>query len=411
MEVRVMNKISLLMILFLLVLQSCKGSDKKNIQDAAVSLTVWHYFAEQDVDVFNEGIQKYARQKDIEVTSTFVERRDLLKQYTMGALSGRLPDVGLVDNPDHASFAVMGIFQDITDLVEATGEKDFFFKGPLLSATYEGKLYGLPHNSNALALFINNAMFREKNLEAPTTWDELLVVCEKLADKEKGVYPLAMSAVNTEEGTFQFMPWLLSAGGGIEDLGGENSIRAVKFLKTLIDKGYMSIDVINWGQGSANTQFMNGLAAMQVNGPWNIPTIQQEAPDLDFSVVLLPKDQKYASVLGGENFAVLSGAPREEAFDLLYFITSKEVVADYAARAGKFPSRSDALELKTIWTEDPLLKVFGEELKFALPRGPHPRWPEISSIIIGAVTEVLTGVKTAEESMQEAAAKYDEIIR
>ena len=102
---------------------------------------------QRDIDTFN------ASQDRIQVNYTYVSRDDLMKQYTMGAMSGELPDIGMVDNPDMASYIQMGVFMDITDQLEAWGELDQFFEGPLNSCKQDGRIYGLPHNSNCLCLF------------------------------------------------------------------------------------------------------------------------------------------------------------------------------------------------------------------------------------------------------------------
>ena len=303
----------------------------------------------------------------------------------------------------------MGAFEDITDLVEAWGEKDYFFEGPMLSAMFEGRIYGLPNNSNCLALFYNVDLLEAANVAVPTTWAELEAAASILSDGE--VFGLAISAVNNEEGTFQFMPWFISADGSIDDLGGPGPVRAVEFLHNLIESGYMSRDVINWTQGDANMQFMNGLAAMQVNGPWNIPNIELEAPDLNWGVALIPRDVRYASVLGGENFAIgANPTDRDAAFTFLSWFMSAEINAEWCELTGKFPPRSDALQLRDIWTEDPVFSVFGEALQYAMPRGPHPRWPEISAAMSTAFHEVFTGVRPAQEAMTIAAERFDALI-
>jgi len=382
-----------------------------DLGDDVVQLSLWHYFAsEQEQDTMDRLLaQFHSEHSGIHVTATFISRDDLLMQYTMGAVTGDIPDIGMVDNPDHASFSAMGVFEDITDLVDAWGEKDYFFDGPMLSTMFEGRVYGLPNNSNCLALFYNADMLEAAGVAVPTTWDELEAAAATLTDGD--TFGLAISAVNNEEGTFQFMPWFISAGGSIEDLGGPGPVRAVTFLNGLIESGYMSRDVINWTQGDANMQFMNGLAAMQVNGPWNVPTINREAPNLNWGVSLIPRDQVYASVLGGENFAIGANPTcRDSAFTFLSWFMSAEITADWSESTGKFPPRSDAIQLRDIWTVDPVFSVFGEALQYAMPRGPHPRWPEISNAMSTAFHEVYTGVRTPEEAMRTAGERYAELV-
>ncbi len=381
---------------------------------ATVELSLWHYFGVDGadgkefirlIDEFNE-----TNGKGIKVVQTFVSREDLLKQYTMGAISGELPDIGMVDNPDMASFISMGVFEDITDLVDEWGEKDKFFEGPLKSCTMDGKIYGLPQNSNCLALIYNKTMLAEAGIDkVPETWDELEAASAKLTKDDS--YGLAISAVNNEEGTFQFMPWFISAGGDILDLSSPQCVKALSYLTNLIDKGYMSKDVINWTQADANAQFIGGKAAMQINGPWNIPNIQRDAPDLDFGVALVPKDQKFASVLGGENFGICTGVKdKAAAFEYFKFSLNAQNTADYCEIGGKFPPRSDSAGMKEIWTTDPIYSVFAEGMKFAMPRGPHPRWPEISSTISAAMHESYTGAKTPEQALKDAAQKVTELL-
>ena len=375
-----------------------------------IELSMWHYFGVNGQEIIDELTTRFNEENPgIRITPTFVSRDDLLRQYTMGAVSGDLPDIGMVDNPDHASFSVMGVFDDITDLVDAWGEKDAFFEGPMLSATWEGRVHGLPIASNCLALFYNVDLLEEAGVDVPTTWDELEAAAAILTEGDR--FGLAISMVNDEEGTFQFMPWFISADGSIDDLSGPGPIRAISFINDLIEQGSVSRDVINWGQGDANMQFMNGLAAMQVNGPWNIPTIEREAPDLNWNVSLIPRDVRYASVLGGENFGIcVNSTDREAAFAFLSWFHSAETLAEWNERNGTFPPRSDALVLRDLWTEDPILSVFGEALQYAMPRGPHPRWPEISSAISSAMHEVFTGTSSPEEAMHRAAERYAELV-
>lgn len=392
--------------------KSAAASSELVTSDESVKeLQLWHYFNGPDAEVFNPMTDKYnaENKKGIKVVSTFVARDDLMKQYTMGAISGELPDIGMVDNPDHASFIEMGVFEDITDYVNTWGEKDQFFDGPLKSCTMDGKIYGLPHNSNCLALIYNKALLYEAGIDkAPETWEELRDTAKKLTKGD--TYGFAISAVNNEEGTFQFMPWFLSAGADINDLSQPESVKALDYLNSLIMDGSMSRDVINWTQSDCNSQFIGGKAAMQINGPWNIPAIQKEAPDIDIGVTLLPKDKEFASVLGGENFGICTGGDKEAGFDYLTWLMSAENMAEFCERGGKFPPRIDSVELRNVWTVDPIYSVYAKGMEFAQPRGPHPRWPQISSAICQACHEVYTGEKDAQKAMNDASEKVKEAL-
>ena len=154
----------------------------------------------------------------------------------------------------------------------------------------------------------------------------------------------AMCCLQNEEGTFNFTPWLWSTGATSYDINNDNGIKALTLVKDLVDAGSMSKEVINWTQGDVMNQFISGNIAMMVNGPWQVPTMREQAPDLNWDVTLLPKDAEYASCLGGENFGVIDGDNVDAALDFLQFATSKDEVASYIDDFGYIAARKDVAE-------------------------------------------------------------------
>ena len=69
-----------------------------------------------------------AENPDVTVNITYVPRDELIKQYTMGAVSGELPDVGMMDNPEMAAYIEMGICADITDYFNAWDEAQYYLE-------------------------------------------------------------------------------------------------------------------------------------------------------------------------------------------------------------------------------------------------------------------------------------------
>lgn len=372
-------------------------------------ITFWHYMSEDKEGKFvKQAVEEFNNsQNEIYVTAEYLPRKELMKQYTIGVVSGELPDCGMVDNPDHNSYASMGVFEDITDLYNSWPEANFM-EGSINSCYYEGKLYGLPWGNNCLGLFYNREMLDAAGVKVPTTWSELEDACEKLTtDTVKG---LAISAIGSEEGTFQYMPWLLSSGGSVTDLTSEGSKESMSFLYKLIDKGYISRECVNWTQADAEKQFASGQAAMMINGPWQFSGLEEDAPGLDYRVAKVTKadNGKYASVLGGENVAICAGANVDASWKFLTWITSKEKSQEICKSIGRFSPRSD-VDIQVMFADDPLNSVFAEVMPSAQSRGPSPDWPEISTAIYTAQQEVFTGQKDVETAMADAQAKIDKL--
>lgn len=373
-----------------------------------VELTLWtHYEAHQEM--LQGLIDDYmAENPDVVITNEFVPFADVKKQLSIGVVSEELPDLVVVDNPDMAAFATMGVFADITPYMKDWDGLSQYFKGPISSCMWEGKLHGLPVGSNTLALYYNVDMLNEAGVTPPQTWDELREAAKILT--KDGVYGMAISAPGNEEGTFQFLPWLLSTGATVENVGGAEGIKAFQFLTDLVNDGSMSKEVINWTQADVNKQFMAGNVAMMLNGPWQLPAIKSEAPDLNFGITLTPKDKEYSSVLGGENWAVINGDHVEATVDFLKYLAEPEILLSYISSLGYIPSRADVAS-DPMFTDDPYMSEFADQLQYAMPRGPSPVWPEISVALYTTLQESLTGQKTPEQAAVDAQAKIDLLIK
>ncbi|HBE81108.1 MAG TPA: ABC transporter substrate-binding protein [Firmicutes bacterium] len=375
---------------------------------AKTKLVLWSYMeGKSQLETFDWICETFNKsQPDIEVSHVYVPFADFKKQLSIGMAAGKLPDLVVIDNPDHAAYAQMGLFADVTPYVSKWSKQ--FFPGPWKSVTLNGKCYGIPFTSNCLALFYNIDMLKKAGVNPPTTWTELRAAAKKLSGN--GVYGLGISAVKSEEGTFQFLPWLLSSGAKIDKLDSKQAIGSFAILNNLVKDGSMPKEVINWSQADVEKQFAAGKLAMMVNGPWNIPAVKSDAPDMKWSVVKIPKDKIYSSVLGGENLGVVKGNNVKAACKFLEFAADPKIVKEYELRYNMFPPRQDVAADKA-WTEDPIMQVFMDEMKYAMPRGPHPKWPEISNAMSTALQEVLTGAKTPAQAAKDAQGKVAEVLK
>lgn len=339
------------------------GSSDTGSADAK-EVTIWYYWeTEGHQKALDKVIGDYnSSQDEIEVSAKYVPFADFKKQLSVGASADELPDIAILDSPDHASYATMGIFADLTDKFDVSD----YYEGAVDSCTIDGTLYGVPFGVNCLGLYYNEAMLKAAKCEVPTTWDELKDTAEKLT--KDNVTGLAFCSLQNEEGTFNFAPWLWSTGATSYEMDSEGGIKSLTFAKDLIDSGVMSKECINWTQGDVMNQFISGNVAMMINGPWQIPTMKEEAPDLNWNVALIPKDSEYASVLGGENYAVIEGGNEEGALDFLQYATEQEQV-EYLMDSFGYIS-ADKTIAEGQFTDDEIMQIFTEELNYAKARGP-----------------------------------------
>ena len=382
--------------------------------DDRLEVTIWDYFetdAQREMmdmllNGFNESQDTYF------ATHEYVPFANYKTQLQLGMTTGELPDLLIMDNPDMPAFAASGLLADISDYLEDFDDIDLYFPGPMNSTTLDGKHYGLPFCSNCLCLFYNKDMFAAAGIDfVPKTWEDVEKASAMLLEcKEVSATPLGFAGVATEEGTFQFMPWLYMAGATYETVGSDAGVEAMSFIKGLIDKGYLSKEITSWAQTDVNNQFMAGAIAMQFNGPWQLPGIAANAPELNYGVTLLPEGPAgTASGLGGENLAVVNGDNVAGAVEFLYYYNQPENMIAAQKVYGAFPSRSDAAA-DEYWTADPVQATFIEQLNTAVARGPHASWPSISEALYTMLQEVVIGTSEPAAACAAAQAKIDAIL-
>ena len=395
-------------------LAGCGGDDGASSSGGGgggkVTLTWWDYFDETNEQAVKDRIAAYQKiNPEVTIKRTAVPFAQLKQKLLQGATAGELPDIVVIDNPDHSSFAALGVLADVTDQVKAWGQSSQYFEGPMNSTIYEGRNYGLPDNSNCLTLWANTSALKAAGVGMPADWDALRSAVAKLTGgQQKG---LAVSAVKSEEGTFQWLPFLWAAGDDLDSLDSDGGREALQLWVDFVSDGQMSKSIVNWDQAAVLQQFENERAALMVNGPWQIGPLKNDAPKLKWEVAPLPKGQTSASVLGGENVAITKSSKNvDAAWKFLEWTQEPANLKKYNVTAGKIPSRKDVAGDK-YWTDDPALKAFVAQLEVARPRAYGPKYPEISAAVQDMLQSALTGTQPVDEAVTAAAEKVKPLLQ
>jgi multiple sugar transport system substrate-binding protein len=382
---------------------------------AQETVVLWHPFS-LETDMIHGGIASFNEsQDDYRVEARIVPGPQIATELVKAIATGSVPDLVTIDNPVVPSFSAQGVLEDLTDLVAESDmvKPDNYFEGPWNSVLWEDRIYGVPRDSNTLALYYNADMFREKGLDPenpPETWSELMAAAEKLRDPANNVFGFGFSALQSEEGPFQWLPFLYQNGGSIEELNSPEAVEALQLWVDFVEKDLVTQDVINMRQYEVANTFMAGNAAMVIGGPWELPRMEKDAK-FDWRLALLPlKDGKdiRASSLGGYDYLIPEGANEVEgAFAFIEFMSQPEILNE-GWKTGRLAPRSDIVVENPQWPQ--AYEVYREQLGSARARGPHPRWPEISRPIQLAIQEALTGSKTPQQALDDAAAAIAPIL-
>ncbi|MDR3515491.1 MAG: sugar ABC transporter substrate-binding protein [Azospirillaceae bacterium] len=356
-----------------------------------------------------------ARNPDVKIDVKLVNFANIVNDAVRAAATGTAPDITMIDNPEVALFASHNILLDLTPLLAQSKviDRNDFYPGPIANSTWQGRIVAIPRGANTIALYYNADLFKEVGLnpdQPPRTWAELYDAARKLTDPAKHRYGLVFSAIASEEGTFQFLPWVQTAGADFDTLGSDGALRALQFWQKLVDDKVASPDVLVYRQNDATGQFAAGNAAMSISGPWELPTLQKDA-HFTWRVALLPGEtatSPRASALGEFANAIFkTSAHPAEAFRFLEYIYSQ--AARNWNEFGMLPANRSAAPQDPKWPD--AYAVFVEQMKYARGRGPHPLWPQISKAIQTAIQSTLTHQSDARTALATAQASIDKILK
>jgi multiple sugar transport system substrate-binding protein len=363
------------------------------------TLTVADYYtAEPGNTALNEILDSCAERVGVDIEREVMPRSQLVPKLLRDGAAQTLPDLVLSDNPDLAKLASTGALLPLDERVDTDG----FYESVLDAGRYEDELYGVAPGVNGLALFYDRDVFEAAGLEPPTTWEELRDTAARLTEDRR--YGLALSAIGTEEGVWQFEPFLWGAGAELTDPDSPEAVEALDFWGSLFDDGSVSESALNWAQSDVAEQFVGGHAAMMINGSWQLAALDAYE-DLDYGVVPLPTREagdEPATPLGGETWAVPRGDRQDVAVQVLECVLDRDNMLTWARLRADVPSHPDvAAELLA---EQPELAPFVASAPTARSRTAElgTDYPLVSQAISDALQEVATGGLEPAEALAEA---------
>jgi multiple sugar transport system substrate-binding protein len=377
---------------------------------AAKTITEWDYqSADPQKTQWQKVLDECSATTGITIQRQAIPRDELINKVLLGAQSKQLPNVLRIDNPDLQQIADTGALAPLTDFgVDLTG----LYPNLVQAGTYKSKVYGIAPGINGMALFYNKDMFTAAGLQPPTTWAEITSAAKALT--KSGVYGMAFSAPATEEGSWQFEPWLWGAGGDLSKLDSAQAVKALQFWTDLVKSGSASKSVVQWTQGDVNDQFVAGKAAMQQNGVWNLSALEKSK--INFGIVPIPKPDGGAAPgpMGGEVLTIpvnSDAAASAAAGQVVNCLLSDKEMAAWATLQAYIPSRQSVAAQAV--TADPNMKAFVDAAAAELSRtGPPanlgPNYSKVSQPLWTAIQAALSGAKSPQDALtgaqQQAAA-------
>jgi multiple sugar transport system substrate-binding protein len=385
-----------------------------NAPAEVTTVEIVHYFNVQgQIDALN-GLQKdfEAANPDVKLHFTYVPFGELVSRTLQMAAVHKPPAISAIDNPDVLRVAKAGILKDISADVAKLPLWSDIYPGPKAAVSDGSKVYGVPIGSNSLALYYNKKILTDGGVASPPqTWEQLTETAAKTT--KSPVYGIAFSAVNTEEATWQWEPFLWSNGGSLSDLTSKDAQVALQLWVDWVKKGYASKDVVNWNQGDVPNEFISGRAGTMVMGPWQLANVKKSGVDFGIVTIPVPKEgSKPVVPLGGEVWCVLKGDPKVEAASVKFvqFTQEPERLRKICDTFNYISSIQSVA--KAQGEANPELQPFVDQMATARARSQDggAKYPEISLAARTAIQRALTGQASVEEALKDAAAKIKPLL-
>lgn len=360
------------------------GSEKAEEKGERVEIVYWNQWTQEtEINFLEKYVEEYNNSQDkYHVTFLAVP----FEEYTTTKLAtafatNEAPDVFECSPAIINQYLDAGVCEPLDDIMTDQVRSDFT-EAAFDRVTRDGKIYGIPLDSDLVALYYNKEMLEEKGVQPPSTWEELKEAAAKLNTENCSGFTFEVDKGDWQ--CFTFYPFVWMQGGnlftedGMANLNSEEVVNALQLWKDLLDSGNCNETP---GRSVSDISILtNGETAMQINGSWSV---LRADPD-KYGVVPLPAaspDTGSASVAGGWNVLISNQGDEEKIAGVKDFVSwmwldknhvsefNTEVKFSYCMRdsvieAGKevYQSNDNAITFsdKVLQTAKPEIALSGE---------------------------------------------------
>lgn len=389
---------------------------------ASIEYAIWGDPAE--IDSQTKLVESFeAVNPTIAVDVTVADWDSYWEKLLTGLAGGAAPDVFAMDGPLFPDYQVRDVLLNLQPFID----RDSYDVGQLADQAVgvlkapDGDLYGLPRDLNVVVLYYNKAMFDAAKLPYPDdTWDwaKLVEVGKQLtldtdADgttEQWGLY----TETSDMENYWLSLVWqnggeFFATDGTSTALTTPEAAGGIQFLQDLIYKDKILADPAIFAE--TGDAFEQGLAAMEINGSWLVPT--HEAAKIDFGIAPLPAGPagRFTSVNPTGAVVYKGTKSPEAAWEFVKFLASAPAQEQLMQLRASLPV-SKAVLAGPYATSFDGAKVFADSLAYAKPKPSFAGYEEYTGILQGELDEnvFLAPNKSAAQAVESVAAQLNALL-
>lgn len=355
-----------------------------------------------------------------------IPAEEMTNQLTTRVAAGNPPDVAYVDASAVVDFASRNALVELGPYVEqsAAVQVDDYVEAFLVSAMWEGMLYGLPFDGESTGLFYRTDMFETAGIAGPpTSWEEFEAAAQALTNTE-GEQKTYGFIIFAPEAAYYWYPWLWQNGGDLLSPDGQEVLfnsaegkEAAEFYVGLAE--YSPPDFFNSNSYDGRVAFATGQVGMYVAGAWFAGVLQSEFPDITgtWTAAALPTRTRCATTIAGDILVLPAGGQNHDAaWKWAEFLSAPQNLLLWAtgtpeAPSTLLPTRKSLLEDPALFERNPILEGFAQQMECGVTNfAPNPRFGEIEAALNDALGRAIYGEIDASTALDEAALEAEEII-
>ena len=331
-----MKKVLSMVLAAMLLLSLCSFASAEDVVELEF---VYHKTESNAIDAMETVINNFnAANPGIKVN--FVQVPDTATVLQSRAQLNEMPDMfGCTTGNMFELMFEDGIIMDLT------GQEFLSSVEPssLEMSTYNGKNWRLPYSLSCYGLYVRTDIFEEQGLALPTTWDELLDVCEKLT--AAGITPFALpDKTMVYQRMERMMSFMSEDDTEFKQIAaGELEAKDSKLLQNYANAAlqivnYMTPESLGAEYTESYQQLIAGQAAMTINGGWSLATLKDYDPDIKVALIPMPNptgEESKVVVSIDTNFCISSSTKHpEECLKFFEYLAQPEVAQVYADKEG-----------------------------------------------------------------------------
>jgi multiple sugar transport system substrate-binding protein len=365
---------------------------------------------------------------DVEVVDWGVQ----LDRIRNAAVSGEGPDITQAGTTQVPFFAALGGFEDLSDRVEDVGGEAAYPEGVWQTTQVVGQdgTWAIPWFTEARSIYYRKDVLEKAGVDPATAfkdWDSFRTTLQTIKDKVPGIQPFGTPGKKAFDLVHHVMPFVWDAGGA--ELTSDNSKSAINspeaatgvdFFAKLVDDGLADKAQLERDGTGVENQFKGGKIAVWIGGPWVLPSAER-SDDTNWSdaarknVALAPMpagpNGDAFTFVGGSNLMMYSASEhKNEAWEVMKYLSQDQVQTDYAKLLGMFPARVEPQQAVGESSGANYEAVY-QAIQQGRTYSPIPQWAEIENTYKGRFGNILDEAAKGQYSEENVQKQLDEAAK